>query len=51
MGYGYGHHAFALRGRAEALEILGMKGDEMPDYMIKTFDKLQTVDEIIKAAA
>jgi putative nucleotidyltransferase with HDIG domain len=51
MGYGYGHHAFALRGRREALEILGLKPEELPGYMIKTFDKLQTVDNLIKAAA
>lgn len=50
MGYGYGHHAFALRGRTEALEILGVKPDELPGYMIKTFDKLQTVDCLLKAA-
>jgi putative nucleotidyltransferase with HDIG domain len=51
MGYGYGHHAFALRGRNEAFEILNLKPDELPGYMIKTFDKLQTVDSLIKAAA
>jgi putative nucleotidyltransferase with HDIG domain len=50
MGYGYGHHAFALRGRAEALEILNLKAEDLPNYMIKTFDKLQTVESLLKAA-
>jgi putative nucleotidyltransferase with HDIG domain len=50
MGYGYGHNAFALRGRAEALEILNVSPAALPEYMIKTFDKLQTVEGLLKAA-
>ncbi len=50
MGYGYGHHAFALRGRAEALEILGLGAQSLPEYMIKTFDKLETVESLLAAA-
>ena len=48
MGFGYGHHAFALRGRAEALDILNLKPEAMPDFMIQTFDKLQMVDALVK---
>lgn len=51
MGYGFGRHAFALRGRSEALEIVGLGPGVMPEFMIKTFDKLQVVDSIINAAA
>ncbi len=51
MGYGYGHHAFALRGRTEALEILGLKPDSMPAFMIQTFDQLQIVEALVKINA
>jgi len=45
MGHGYGHQAFALRGRTEAIDFLALKADDLPKYMIRTFDKM----EIIKA--
>jgi putative nucleotidyltransferase with HDIG domain len=48
MGFGYGHHAFALRGRAEALDILSLKPEDLPDFMIQTFDRLQMVEELVK---
>ncbi len=48
MGYGYGHHAFALRGRSEALDILNLKPECLPDYMIKTFEQLQLVQSLVK---
>jgi putative nucleotidyltransferase with HDIG domain len=51
MGYGYGHHAFALRGRAEALEILGVRPESLPQYMIQTFDQLQTVQSLVSIRA
>jgi len=49
MGYGYGHQAFALRGRTEALEIAGIKPEALPDFMIQTFEKLQTIEALVKA--
>lgn len=51
MGHGYGHQAFALRGRAEALEILNLKSDALPTFMIQTFDKLQMVETMVKVSA
>jgi putative nucleotidyltransferase with HDIG domain len=48
MGFGYGHQAFALRGRAEALDILNLKPEALPDFMIQTFDKLQMVEALVK---
>jgi len=51
MGYGYGHHAFALRGRAEALDILKLKSDALPNFMIQTFDKLRMVETLVKVDA
>ena len=50
MGQGFGHQAFALRGRAEALDILELKAEAIPEYMIQTFDQLQTVDALLSAA-
>lgn len=47
MGYGFGHHAFALRGRSEALDILELKADCLPEYMIKTFEQLQLVQSFV----
>ena len=49
MGYGYGHQAFALRGRAEALDIAGVKPEALPDFMIQTFEKLQTIEALVRA--
>lgn len=51
MGFGYGHQAFALRGRSEALEILNLKPETLPDFMIQTFDKLQMIDALAKVKA
>jgi len=48
MGCGYGHHAFAFRGRIEALEILKLKHESMPHFMIETFDQLKTVEALVK---
>lgn len=47
MGYGFGHHAFALRGRTEALDILKLKPECLPEYMIKTFEQLQMVKALV----
>jgi putative nucleotidyltransferase with HDIG domain len=51
MGCGYGHQAFALRGRAEALDILKLKSDALPQFMIQTFEKLQMVETLVKVSA
>ena len=48
MGLGYGRHAFALRGRASALEILGLDGDDLPRYMIQTFENFEAIDALIQ---
>lgn len=38
-GHGYGYQAFAIKGREEALEILGIKPDAIPRLMIRTLDE------------
>ncbi|MBI1839717.1 MAG: HDOD domain-containing protein [Verrucomicrobia bacterium] len=48
-GHGYGFQAFALRGRAEALESLGLQGDELPLYMIRTTEGLKKVSFLAAA--
>lgn len=48
MGFGYGHQAFALRGRAEALQVLGLSADQLPRYMILTYEKLEAVEAMFK---
>jgi putative nucleotidyltransferase with HDIG domain len=49
IGYGFGHSAFALRGRAEALEILGLQGDALPRYMIQTYENFAAVNALLTA--
>jgi putative nucleotidyltransferase with HDIG domain len=47
IGHGFGHHAFALRGRSEALDILGIKGDDLPKYMIQTYENFEVVNALL----
>ena len=42
-GHGFGFQAFAMRGRSDALETLGLKGDELPLYMIRTTEGLKKI--------
>jgi putative nucleotidyltransferase with HDIG domain len=48
MGHGYGYQAFALRGRAEALEILRLNPDQLPRFMIETYDKLEAIEALLR---
>ena len=50
MGHGYGHHAFALRGRAEALELLGLKPEDLPHLMIDAYEQLQLMETLFTLA-
>ncbi|MCX6885034.1 MAG: HDOD domain-containing protein [Verrucomicrobia bacterium] len=47
MGHGYGHLAFAFRGRAEALEILNIQPEALPHYMLQTFEALEDVKGLL----
>ncbi|HAV63217.1 MAG TPA: hypothetical protein DCY13_12735 [Verrucomicrobiales bacterium] len=51
LGYGFGHQAFALRGRSDALEILGLTSDDLPRYMIKTVDRFDEVQKLFGVLA
>jgi putative nucleotidyltransferase with HDIG domain len=46
MGYSYGHQAFAFRGRNEALEILSLTPEQLPQIMIATFEGLEVVESL-----
>jgi putative nucleotidyltransferase with HDIG domain len=49
IGHGYGHHAFALRGRTEALDLLGLTGDALPQFMIRTYENFEAVNALLAA--
>ena len=43
MGYGYGHHALSLAGRDDALKILNLNTERLPQYMEECFNRLKQV--------
>jgi putative nucleotidyltransferase with HDIG domain len=49
MGFGYGHQALVLRGRAEALSLADIKAQELPHYMIETFGMFNEMQALIGA--
>ena len=51
MGHGYGHLAFALRGRHDALTILGLTSESIPQFMMEAFDQMHVVDALFAIAA
>lgn len=51
MGHGYGHLAFALRGRSDALTILGLTSESIPEFLMQSFDQMHTVEALFSIAA
>jgi putative nucleotidyltransferase with HDIG domain len=47
LGYGFGHHAFAMRGRAEALKILGLQGEHLAELMIQTYENFEVINSLL----
>jgi putative nucleotidyltransferase with HDIG domain len=47
MGYGCGYQTFAMDGRTEALENLGIESRDLPHCMIRTFDSLQDMQMLL----
>ena len=47
MGFGCGHQALAIRGRAEALDLAGIICEDIPRYMTKAFDALGDVQALL----
>jgi putative nucleotidyltransferase with HDIG domain len=50
MGHGYGHLAFALRGRADALTILGLTSESIPEFLMEFFDEMHKVEALFTLA-
>ena len=46
MGHGYGHVPFALRGRAEVLDTLGLPPEIVPQLMMETFEQMHVLDAL-----
>ncbi|HEY1174270.1 MAG TPA: HDOD domain-containing protein [Verrucomicrobiae bacterium] len=51
IGNGFGHQAFALRGRGEALSMLGLRGDDLPRLMIETYDHYAGIEALFNINA
>ncbi len=51
MGHGYGHLPFALRGRSDALTILGLTSESIPEFLMEAFDQMHTVEALFSIAA
>lgn len=46
LGFGFGHQAFALRGRSDALDVLELTADDLARYMIKTVERFEEVQKL-----
>jgi putative nucleotidyltransferase with HDIG domain len=47
MGFGCGHQALAIRGRAEALDLAGIISEDIPRYMTKAFYALGALQALL----
>jgi putative nucleotidyltransferase with HDIG domain len=47
MGFSFGHLAFAFRGRTDALHILKLTPDHIPQYMIRTHERLEEINALL----
>jgi putative nucleotidyltransferase with HDIG domain len=50
MGYGFGHIAFAMRGRGEALAILKLPAESVPQFMLETFEQMNVIEALFSMA-
>ena len=50
MGHGYGHLAFALRGRSDALGLLGLTPESIPHLMIEAYGQMHVIDALFSIA-
>lgn len=48
LGHGYGHQAFAMHGRSEALTLLGLESGDLPRMMIQTVEDLAKLDVLFQ---
>jgi putative nucleotidyltransferase with HDIG domain len=47
VGHAQGHLAFALRGRWDALTILGLTSESIPQFMMDAFDEMHKVEALL----
>ena len=50
MGHGFGHIAFALRARGEALDILKLPAESIPQFMVETFEQMHVIEALFSLA-
>jgi putative nucleotidyltransferase with HDIG domain len=50
MGHGFGHIAFAMRGRSDALEILDLPPESIPQFMVETFEQMHVIETFFSMA-
>jgi putative nucleotidyltransferase with HDIG domain len=48
LGHGYGNGAYALEPKECTFRILGIKEDSLPDYMLRTFDQMATIEALFR---
>ena len=51
MGNSDGHLAFALRGRSDALTILGLTSESIPQFLMEAFDQMHVVEALFSLKA
>jgi putative nucleotidyltransferase with HDIG domain len=51
MGLGYGNLAFAVRGRSDALAILGLTTESIPQFLMEAFDEMRKVEDLYSIPA
>ncbi len=51
MGHGFGHIAFAMRGREEALSILNLPPESIPQFMMETFEQMHVIEALFSLAS
>ena len=51
MGHGYGHSAYAMRGRAEVLATLELTPQSIPQFMMEAFEQMQLIEALFALAA
>ena len=50
MGHGFGHIAFAMRARGEALAILKLPAESIPQFMLETFEQMNVIEALFSMA-
>jgi putative nucleotidyltransferase with HDIG domain len=51
IGHGCGAQVLAMRGRTQAIEILGLRPETLPKVLAQTLEKLQMVDALVKVTS